>query len=111
SCCLNPDKCYDKLKRSKNCLFRKGVYMLCPTQQNEIIPHDALTSLKIKKGLTLLSYLTLEPASYYWFWGKCRYRLCECDAVATKCFKISRYQIRREDTHTPSAIVVHRLFL
>ena len=42
SCCLNPDQCYDKLKRSKNCPFRKGVDMLCPTQQNEIIPRDAV---------------------------------------------------------------------
>ncbi len=34
----------------------------------------------------------LEPADHYWLWGKCRHRLCKCDAAAAECFAKSPYQ-------------------
>ncbi|XP_013386679.1 basic phospholipase A2 PA-5 [Lingula anatina] len=30
---------------------------------------------------------TCRPPSYYWFYGQCRYKLCQCDLEAAKCFK------------------------
>ena len=37
------------------------------------------------------SFLFTEPASYYWFNGKCRHAMCECDSKAVKCFKRSKF--------------------
>ncbi|KAJ7337960.1 phospholipase A2 (consuming 1,2-dipalmitoylphosphatidylcholine), partial [Desmophyllum pertusum] len=71
-CCKVHDKCYGKLQKSKVCPFKNAVY--------------------------LFWYYTVEnkptkckPASYYWAYGKCRQRLCECDATAAKCFKKRTY--------------------
>ena len=32
-----------------------------------------------------------EPASAYILFGKCRHRICKCDAAAAKCFKRAKY--------------------
>ena len=48
-------------------------------------------SSSVVKILTKFSHFTSEPPSHYWFWKKCRFRLCKCDAAAAKCFKKSPY--------------------
>nr|XP_058946410.1 phospholipase A2 A2-actitoxin-Cgg2a-like isoform X1 [Pocillopora verrucosa] len=71
-CCQVHDKCYGDIMRSKVCPFKKGVYVL-PYSTKRNRPAEC------------------EPPSHYWFWKKCRFRLCKCDAAAAKCFKKSRY--------------------
>ena len=50
------------------------------------------SSLKIvDNSILTLIHFTSEPASHYWLNGECRFRLCECDAAAAKCFKKNPY--------------------
>jgi len=68
-CCKVHDECYNKLQKSKLCPFEYAVYLL---------------KYSYRKG-------KCRPASYYWWRGKCRHRLCKCDADAARCFAESPY--------------------
>ncbi|XP_058946422.2 phospholipase A2 A2-actitoxin-Cgg2a-like [Pocillopora verrucosa] len=70
-CCYVHDMCYNKLQ-SDVCPFKAAVYTL---------------SYSTERGRPL----DCKRPSSYWYWGKCRYLLCRCDAVAVRCFAKSRY--------------------
>ena len=44
-----------------------------------------------KAGYDFLAVSFSEPASYYWFYGKCRHALCKCDSEAVQCFKAAEF--------------------
>ncbi|KAL9984943.1 hypothetical protein ACROYT_G007290 [Oculina patagonica] len=69
-CCRAHDWCYDNIKASNICPFNFATY---------VMPYS-------RKSCTVC-----EPASYYWFWGRCRNALCECDATAARCFANNPY--------------------
>ncbi|XP_020614782.1 phospholipase A2 A2-actitoxin-Cgg2a-like [Orbicella faveolata] len=69
-CCRSHDLCYENTKASNVCPFNLATYLM---------PYST-------ESCTIC-----EPASYYWFWGKCRNALCECDATAAKCFASNPY--------------------
>ncbi|CAH3144701.1 unnamed protein product, partial [Pocillopora meandrina] len=71
-CCFHHDNCYHDIQKSEICPFEAGVYVM-PYTTEENKPTKC------------------KPASYYRGYGECRSALCECDAVATECFKRSDF--------------------
>ncbi|XP_031552259.1 uncharacterized protein LOC116289456 [Actinia tenebrosa] len=69
-CCQAHDRCYDRVKASGVCPFGVAAYTF---------PYKTTECTGCK------------PPSYYWFFGKCRYALCQCDSQAVKCFRRSKY--------------------
>ncbi|KAM7438401.1 Phospholipase A2 [Porites harrisoni] len=72
-CCQIHDECYNSVIRSDSCPFDKAVY---------VMPYSRVGCFRCK------------PASYYWFYGKCRHSLCKCDSEAVQCFKRSKFNPR-----------------
>ncbi|KAK3750942.1 hypothetical protein QZH41_015018 [Actinostola sp. cb2023] len=70
SCCKAHDQCYDRVHASGVCPFQVAAYTF---------PY------------TTTSCTNCKPASYYWFYGRCREALCKCDAESVNCFKRSPY--------------------
>ncbi|XP_048578987.1 phospholipase A2 A2-actitoxin-Cgg2a [Nematostella vectensis] len=69
-CCQEHDECYNDIIKRRVCPFEAATY---------VIPYSSHSCTECK------------PPSYYWFYGKCRHALCQCDAIAVKCFKRSKY--------------------
>ncbi|KAL9984688.1 hypothetical protein ACROYT_G007014 [Oculina patagonica] len=69
-CCQVHDDCYTAVSNSGSCPFSWAVYAI-PYSRKECYG--------------------CEPASYYWFYGKCRHALCKCDSEAVQCFKRSKF--------------------
>ncbi|KAJ7383665.1 phospholipase A2 (consuming 1,2-dipalmitoylphosphatidylcholine) [Desmophyllum pertusum] len=115
-CCQAHDWCYDNVIASKVCPFNAAMYLMpysitsctsciCSSPSSSffhpLLPrpktylhcqgpsasHDDRCSWDAR----FFSSALWKPASYYWYFGKCRHALCECDATAAKCFANSHY--------------------
>ncbi|XP_058940147.2 phospholipase A2 A2-actitoxin-Cgg2a [Pocillopora verrucosa] len=75
-CCQIHDACYNAVQDSGSCPFDVAIY---------VMPYS-------RRGC-----LGCEPASYYWFYGKCRNALCECDSEAVQCFKSATFNDAYKD--------------
>ena len=80
TCCFKHDKCYDDLHTKKICHLKTSVYLITYKYS----------------GCSTCS----KPSEYSW-WdsfglesSECRHALCECDAVAARCFRKAGFNDR-----------------